>query len=104
MSEQPLPPLDKILPIGPGYVCISNDTSRNRNAAAARLAVIAVAERSEGVYQACVIGSEGRLEFSSGPVFPEGPTHDETSSSKALQEISLSLKQLLAVEQGKAKK
>ena len=51
-----------------------------------------------------MLNTDGRLEFAPGPVYPEGPTHDETSSSKALQEISQTLKALMALEQARAKK
>lgn len=96
---------EKVIPIGAGYICIPVPTASSRNnGPAARLAVAAIAERADGVFQACVLNAEGRLEFAPGPVYPEGPTHDETSSSKALQEISQTLKLLLAIEQARAKK
>jgi len=88
-------PTNNILSVHAGYICIPNDSpGRSRDGAAPRLPVVAIAERSEGNYHACVIDIEGRLQFSSGPIYPEGASHDATSSSKALQEISHSLKTL----------
>jgi hypothetical protein len=104
VTDRPKPNPEKIIPIGPGYICIPTVTGPSRNGAAPRLAVVAIAEGADGVLHACVLGAEGRLEFASGPVYPEGPTHDETSSSKALQEISQALKILVSLEQGRAKK
>lgn len=93
-------PTKNIIPVGPGYVCIPSEAiARSREGAAPRLAVVAIAERSEGLYQACVLDMEGRLQFSTGPIYPEGPSHDRTSSSKALQEIAQSLKALVSIEQ-----
>jgi len=105
LPDQPKANPEKVIPIAPGYICIPTVTASSRNSGpSARLAVTAIAERPDGVFQACVINAEGRLEFAPGPVYPEGPTHDETSSSKALQEISQTLKALLNVEQARAKK
>jgi len=105
VTEQPKPNPEKVIPIAPGYICIPTVTASSRNnGPSARLAVTAIAERADGVFQACVLNAEGRLEFAPGPVYPEGPTHDETSSSKALQEISQTLKMLVTLEQAKAKK
>jgi hypothetical protein len=96
---------EKVIPIAPGYICIPTLPASSRNSGpSARLAVTAIAERPDGVFQACVLNTDGRLEFAPGPVYPEGPTHDETSSSKALQEISQTLKALMALEQARAKK
>jgi hypothetical protein len=46
-----------------------------------------------------VLDMEGRAQFSSGPVYVEGPSHDETSSSKALQEVAQALKALVSIKQ-----
>jgi hypothetical protein len=105
VTDQPKAKPEKVLPVGPGYICIPTATPSTRNSGpSSRLAVVALAERPDGVFQACVLNTEGRLEFAPGPVYPEGPSHDETTSSKALQEISQTLKTLVTLEQAKAKK
>jgi hypothetical protein len=110
MSDQLAHPVSKseadqpndIIPVGPGYVCIPNETTRGRsNGPAPRLPVIGIAQRTAGRYQACVLDPEGRVQFSSGPVYVEGASHDETSSAKALQEISTTLKAISALLQKK---
>jgi hypothetical protein len=89
-----------IIPISPGYVCVPVEHSRSRsNGPAPRLPVIGVALRTDGSYHAVVLDMDGRAQFSAGPVYVEGPSHDETSSSKALQEVAQALKALVAIKQ-----
>jgi hypothetical protein len=99
-SEKDSP--QEIIAINPGYVCVPSETVRGRsNGPAPRLPVIGIAPRPGGRYQACVLDMEGRVQFSSGPVYVEGASHDETSSAKALQEISQTLKTIMALLQAK---
>jgi hypothetical protein len=108
VSDQSSSPVSKstperpegIIPIGPGYVCIPGEQTRGRSTGpVSRLPVVGIAARAGGSYQAVVIDTEGRAQFSSGPVYVDGPTHDETSSSKALQEVAVALKALASQKQ-----
>jgi hypothetical protein len=103
VSDQSSSPVSKstperpegIIPIGPGYVCIPGEQTRGRSTGpVSRLPVVGIAARAGGGFQAVVLDTDGRAQFSSGPVYVDGPTHDETSSSKALQEVAVALKAL----------
>lgn len=84
---------NNIIPIAPGYICIASAADRpgtsNSNV---RLPVIGIAPRGD-FHQAVVLDMEGRAAFSSGPVHVDGPSHGESTSSKALYEIAQALKQ-----------
>lgn len=96
------PAIKKVIPIPPGYVGNAGHFAGvARNDAGGPRPVVALAETGPGVYHACVLSSDGRLEFA-GSVHPEGQSRDMAVINN-LREIAATLKGVVTLLQSRLK-
>lgn len=92
-----------VIPVHPGYYSLVSGRSAGAANGNQMRPVVAIAERSPGKYQACVINTDGRLDWA-GVVHPEPESHLQKSASHNIHEIAQALKNLLTVAQERLRK
>jgi hypothetical protein len=96
-------PREKVIPVQAGYYSVvSSSTGGSSNSNQMR-PVVAIAERAEGDYRACILDADGRLTWA-GVVHPEPESHLHKSAMHNIHEIAQALKNMLAVAQERFRK